>query len=92
MDYETFLKLIRRAHLTVREFAELLCMNRISLSNYAKRGVVPSHLGVIATLLAEMGKKNIDFRSLLLQIEICRKKPRGAGIGKFGGDKQQRLF
>jgi len=92
MDYGTFLRLIGRAHLTVREFAELLRMNRISLSNYAKKGVVPSHLVVIAVLLAEMGKKNIDFRAILRQLEIVPKRPRGAGIGKFGGDKQQRLF
>ena len=92
MDYRTFLRQIRRAHLTVREFAELLGMNRISLSNYAKKGTVPSHLGVIAALLAEMGKQNIEFRSILRQVAIIPKKPRGAGIGKFGGDKQQRLF
>lgn len=92
MDYAIFLRQIQRAHLTLREFAELLKMNRVSLSNYAKKGIVPSHLGLIAILLAEMGKRNIDYRSILRHVAIVPKKPRGAGIGKFGGDKQQRLF
>jgi hypothetical protein len=65
---------------------------QLSLSNYAKKGIVPSHLGLIAILLGEMGKRNIDYQSIIRQVAIVPKKPRGAGIGKFGGDKQQRLF
>lgn len=71
---------------------ELQKMNRVSLSNYAKERHRSTHLGLIAKLLAEMRKRNIDYRSILRQVAIVPKKPRGAGIGKFGGDKQQRLF
>lgn len=92
MDYKEFLRQIKRAHLTLNEFAELLRMNRISLSNYAKKETVPSHLAIIARLLAEMGKRNIDYRPILQEIQLVPKRPRGAGVGKFGGDKQQRLF
>ena len=92
MNYAEFLKQLRRAHLTLRDFAELLGMNRVSLSNYAKKGRVPSHLAIIAVLLGEMGRRNIEYRSIFQQILVVPKKPRGAGIGKFGGDKQQRLF
>ena len=92
MSYEEFLKQIARAGLTIREFAQLIRMNRISLSNYAKRGEVPSHLAVIAVLVGEMGERKIDFKTVLQSIAIEPKKPRGAGIGKFGGDKQEGLF
>jgi hypothetical protein len=92
MSYDEFLRQIGKAGLTVREFAELVKMNRISLSNYAKKGEVPSHLAVIAVLVAEMGDQKIDFRAVLSQIAIEPKKPRGAGIGRFGGDKQEDLF
>lgn len=92
MDYKQFTSYVRKAHLTVREFARLLKMNRISLSNYSKRAAVPSHLAIIAVLLSEMEGRDVDFRSLLSRIEINCKRPRGAGIGKFGGDRQQRLF
>ena len=92
MSYDEFLRQIGKAGLTIRQFAELIKMNRISLSNYAKKGDVPSHLAVIAALVGEMGERKIDFKSLLSGIEIEPKKPRGAGIGKFGGDKQEGLF
>lgn len=92
MSYEEFLRQIAKAGLTIRQFAALVKMNRISLSNYAKKGEVPSHLAVIAVLVGELGERKIDFRSVLSNIEIEPKKPRGAGIGKFGGDKQDDLF
>jgi hypothetical protein len=92
MTYEEFQRHLGKAGLTIREFAELVKMNRVSLSNYAKKGEVPSHLAVIATLLGEMAERKIDYREVLSRIDIASKKPRGAGKGgKFGGDKQKDL-
>ena len=92
MTYEEFQRQIRKAGLTIRQFAELVKMNRVSLSNYGRKGEVPSHLAVISVLLGEMADQKIDYRRVLSQIEISPKKPRGAGgIGKFGGDKQSDL-
>jgi len=85
MTYEEFQRQLGKAHLTIREFAEPVKMNRISLSNYGKKGEVPSHLAVIAALLGEMAERKIDYRNVLSRIDITPKKPRGAGIGKFGG-------
>ena len=88
MTYDEFQRQVGKAGLTIREFAELVKMNRISLSNCSKKGEVPSHIAVIAALLGEMAERKIDFRDVLSRIEILPKKPRGAGIGKFGGNKQ----
>lgn len=87
MNYDEFQQHIANAGTTLTEFADLVSMNTISLYNYGKKGEVPSHLAVIALLLAEMKKRGIDYRELLSQIKITPKKPRGAGIGKFGGNK-----
>lgn len=93
MTYEEFQRQIGKAGLTIRQFAELVKMNRISLTNYGKKGEVPSHLAVIAALLGEMAERKIDYREVLSRIAITPKKPRGAGkTGKFGGDKQNDLF
>ena len=93
MTYEEFLRQIGKAGLNLRQFAELVKMNRVSLSNNKKRGVVPSHLAVIAALLGEMADNHIDFRAVLTKIDISPKKPRGRGRdGKFGGDTQSDLF
>lgn len=89
MTYDEFQRQIGKAGLTLRQFAELLKMNRISLSNYGKKGEIPSHLAVIAALLGEMAERRVDYREILSRIDITPKKPRGAGKGgKFGGDKQ----
>jgi hypothetical protein len=93
MTYDEFQRQIGKAGLNIRQFAELVKMNRISVSNYGKKGQVPSHLAVIAVLLGEMAERQIDFRGALSKIDITPKKPRGAGVyGKFGGDKQEDLF
>lgn len=92
MTYEAFLAELSQAGLTVRAFAELIGMNRNSVSNYASIGRVPSHLAVIAVLLSEMKGRGIGFESVLAKIDRTKKKPRGgAQPGRFGGDKQEQL-
>ena len=94
MTYEEFQRQLGKAHLTIREFSELVKMSRISVSNYSKKGRVPSHLAIIACLLGEMAERKIDYRDVLSRIDILPKKARGAGMGKFGGAdrSQQDLF
>ena len=50
MPYEDFLEELRKARLSVREFAELIGMNPNSISNYARTGELPAHLALIAVL------------------------------------------
>ncbi len=93
MTYDEFHRHVGKAGLTIREFADLVKMNRISLSNCSKKGEVPSHIAVIVALLGEMAERKIDFRDVLSRIDISPKKPRGAGRpGTFGGSKQNSLF
>jgi hypothetical protein len=93
MTYDEFQRHVGKAGLTLKAFAELVRMNRISLSNLAKKGEVPAHLAIISALLGEMADNGIDYREVLTRIAIVPKKPRGAGRGgKFGGDKQEQLF
>lgn len=92
MNYDEFLRQLGKAGLNIREFAELIRMNRNSVSNYARSGEVPTHLAVIAALMGEMGEHGFDFRAVLRSIDIEPKKPRGdAKRGRFGGDPQRDL-
>jgi hypothetical protein len=92
MTYADFIKELGRASLTVRAFADLVCMHRNSVSNYARRGEVPMHLGLIATLLAELHTREIDYRPVIERAAPAGKKPRGRGkAGRFGGDPQEQL-
>ncbi len=92
MTYEEFQRHLGRAGLTIGGFATLVKMNPNSVTNYAKGGLVPSHLAIIAALLSEMGENQIDYIEPLERIDIEPKKPRGrAGIGTFGGSRQTDL-
>jgi hypothetical protein len=92
MTYHEFLSELGKAGLSVRSFAELVGMNRNSVSNYKGSGEVPHHLAVIVVLLAEMNLNNVPFHKVISKLGTTRKKPRGrATPGRFGGDKQERL-
>ena len=93
MHYDEFQRQLGKAGLNNREFAELLKMNRNSITNYAKAGVVPAHLAVIAALLGAMADKQVEFRPILENLDIEQKKPRGGAVkGRFGGSRQADLF
>lgn len=89
MDFTEFKRQLGKAGLTAVEFSELIKLHPKSLSNYGNAFVVPSHLAVIVTLMAELADNHIEFRGLISRLQIERKKPRGAGMGKFGGNPAQ---
>ncbi len=64
-------------------------MNPNSISNYARNGEMPTHLALIAVLVAELGSHGLDYRQVIARVEVAPKKPRGgARRGRFGGDRQ----
>ena len=92
MSYDEFIGELGKAGLSVRGFADLLVMRPNSVSNNARRGEVPSHLAIIAALLAEMHIQGIPYEPVFSRLGLTKKKPRGgAALGTFGGDKQQPL-
>ena len=80
MGYDEFRRQIGKAGLSLREFADLMKMHRHSITNYRRKGEVPAHLAVIATLLGVMADKKIDIRSVLNGIDIAPKKSRGSAV------------
>jgi hypothetical protein len=87
MNYDEFQRHIGKAGLKLHEFASLMDMSHVSVSNYRKRGEVPRHLAMVAALLGEMADRGIDFREIISRIDFVPKKEREAGAGRFGGDK-----
>jgi transcriptional regulator with XRE-family HTH domain len=89
MSYAEFLMELARAGLSVRAFAELLGMNPNSVSNYARAEELPTHLALIAVLVAELSVQGLDYRAAIAKVECTPKKPRGRGQpGHFGGNPQ----
>jgi hypothetical protein len=92
MTYEQFLSELGKAGLSVRAFADLIGMNRNSVSNYASRDEVPRHLALIAVLMGELNVRGIAYRDVVSRVGMSLKKPRGrAKPGRFGGDRQEEL-
>lgn len=92
MTYNDFLDELSKAGLSVKRFADLVGMQPNSVSNYKKRGDVPIHLALIASLLAEMSAHHIGYESVMERVQPVKKRPRGAAIGgRFAGDKQTTL-
>jgi hypothetical protein len=92
MTYDQFLAELGKANLTVKGFADIVGMNRNSVSNYASRPGIPSHLGLIAALLAEMTLSQVGYEKAIARAGGMAKKPRGrARPGRFGGDRQELL-
>ena len=78
LTYAEFRRHVGKAGLTLGEFAQLLRMNRSSISNLAAREAVPAHLAIIAALLGELAEKQVDFRPVLAALDFAPKRPRGA--------------
>lgn len=92
MTYDDFLGELNKAGLSVKRFADLMGMQPNSVSNNKKRGEIPIHLALIASLLAEMSACQIDYEHVMARVQPVKKRPRGAAIdGRFAGDKQTTL-
>jgi hypothetical protein len=81
MDYPTFKKNLAHAGLSIREFADLLHMNKNSITNYAQKGEVPAHLGIIAQLIVALADRRVDYRKVLAGAPIRIKHRRGLPFG-----------
>lgn len=65
MNYEELKRQIGKAGLTNKSFAEMIGINPKSITNFKVRGVVPSHIAIIATLCADMADRKIDYKPMI---------------------------
>jgi hypothetical protein len=84
VTYEEFQRHVGKAGLTLTEFAGMVRMSRVSISNLSRKGEVPGHLAIIASLLGEMAEQRVEFRTVLSRIDVKPKKPRGPRASNFG--------
>ncbi len=86
MDYEEFTRNIRKAGLTLKEFAYLIKTNPNSITNLSNKEQMPKNLAIIAVLLGEMVDKGIDYKHLFIKMDIEPQKARVKG--SFGKSKK----
>ncbi|QXA07328.1 helix-turn-helix domain-containing protein [Acinetobacter pittii] len=69
MPYSEFQRLVGKAGLTIKDFAELLGMNPNSITNYHKVGAIPSHIAIIISLISTMKDQGIDFSQVFERLK-----------------------
>lgn len=69
MPYTEFQRLIGKAGLSIKEFAELLGIKPNSITNYSKQGVVPTHIAVIVALISTMKDEGLDFYPIFEKVK-----------------------
>ena len=73
MPYTEFQRLVGKAGLSIKEFAELLGMKPNSITNYSKQGVVPTHIAVIVALISTMKDEGLDFYPIFEKVKSYSK-------------------
>ena len=92
MNYDSFIAELTKSGLTVRAFADLVCMHPNSITNNAQRGEVPAHLAIIVALIAELSSQGVAYEPVINALNLNKKKARGRSApGVFGGDPQEQL-
>lgn len=82
MEYEAFQEELHNAGLSVRAFARLLKLHPNTITNYKSAGEVPSHLGVIASLIRTLNDAGLDYEAAIARVPIEKKAARGIALGK----------
>lgn len=70
MEYTEFRRHLGKAGLTINEFAAFIEVFPSSVSNYARKGIVPIEYAVIAVLLGDAADRRVDFREILSQFGL----------------------
>lgn len=76
MDYGTFKEWVRRTGLDLKGFASLLGMSHGSISNYSGRSEVPRHVALLAVMLAELDRLNVNRKDLIAKLDEPEPKPK----------------
>lgn len=77
MDYQEFTRNIKKAGLSIKEFANLLEANPNSITNLSNKEKMPKNLAVISVLLGEMKDKGIEYRHLFDKMDLEPQRARG---------------
>lgn len=82
MNYEEFRRQLGKAGLTNKRFAELLGMNEKSITNMAKKDVVPNHVAALSLLMGLLADNHVPFQEPLEKEGFVKAEPRGKGFSK----------
>lgn len=82
MTFIDFKKLLLDAEITVPKFANLIKVSEKNIQAYKKKKEVPNTIAVIAKSFALLNSKEIDYKTIIKDLELVKKEKKGAGFAK----------
>ena len=77
MTFIEFKKCLLDIEMTLPKFCDLIKVSDKNIQSYKKKGQVPNAIAVVATCFAALHAKNVDFRSLVKDLELEKKTKKG---------------
>jgi hypothetical protein len=77
MTFIEFKKTLLDAEITLPKFCKLIKVSDKNIQSYKKKGDVPNTIAVIATCFATMQKEQIDYRTLIDQLQLKKQTKKG---------------
>jgi hypothetical protein len=82
MTFIEFKKNLLDADISLPKFSKLIKVSEKNLQAYKKKGDVPNAIAVIVTCFASMNKADVDYRTLIEDLQLTAKTKIGAGFSK----------
>lgn len=86
MTFVDFKKLLLDADITLPKFANLIKVSEKNIQAYKKKGEVPNTIAVIAQCFATFNISEVDYKTLIKDLELVKKEKKGAG---FSNEKEK---
>lgn len=82
MTFVEFKKLLLDADITLPKFAKLIKVSEKNLQSYKKKGEIPNPIAVIAKAFALLNSNNIEYKTIIQDLELTHKSKDGVGFQK----------
>lgn len=89
MTFIDFKKLLLDAELTIPKFTALIKVSEKNIQAYKKKKEVPNAIASIAACFALMNKEEMDFRTLITDLELKKKEKKGSGFSSKKKEKEK---
>lgn len=90
MTFIDFKKLLLDAELTIPKFTDLIKVSEKNIQAYKKKKEVPNAIASIAACFAKMNQEEMDYKSLINDLELQKKEKKGAGFSSKKKEKKDK--
>ncbi len=91
MTFIDFKKLLLDADITLPKFANIIKVSEKNIQAYKKKGEVPNTIAVIAKCFATFHTSEVDYKSIIKELELVKKEKKGAGFSKDKDKSKDKL-